>query len=288
MFKSAIILGVLGEVGRLLARSLRSSGIRITGVDLRNELSGGCDEYIQANAVELGTDLQAKVHAAECLFLCLPEEAAMAATQGLAQCLPDGALWVDTLSIKGPITEVLQGQKHRLQILSINPMFAPALGWLGRPVAAVALSKGERAEFLQRLLISWGARIELVTAPEHDEATAVIQVATHAAAIAFGATLLELGCDMHATVRLATPPHRLILALVRRIVEQNPEVYWEIQRDHPLGAATRRALLDVTHRLDENVTTGDRAAFGSMFASIRSLLEKEDSAIGRWSRKFFE
>ena len=283
MFTRAVVVGACGEVGRLVSQSLGNSGIRVTGVDVRSETSAKFSVFFQESAAAPSAELLTHLARTEALFVCLPEGVGLASAPLMLSTLCDGALWVDTFSVKAPVAKLLETQRKRLQICSINPMFAPGLGWAGKPVAAVALTAGERVDFLQELLVSWGAKLEMLGVEEHDRATAALQVATHAAALAFGTALCELGYDTHAAVKLATPPHRLLVALLYRIVSQNPEVYWDIQRNHPAGAATRAALREGLRHLDENVARDDKAEFAKGFAAIREVLHAEDSIIGQWS-----
>src|ERR1700760_2286477 len=139
MLTRAVILGGLGQAGTLLSRSLRQSGMEVTLVNsrLRNGNIGEDFTYLQADASACEGELQQAIAAADCLCVCLPETVALAALPGLAAAMPAGRLWLDTLSVKTEIVQALQSRAGHLEALSINPMFAPALGWADKPVAAV-------------------------------------------------------------------------------------------------------------------------------------------------------
>lgn len=249
MLDNVVVLGGLGEVGSLLSRSLGESGIPVLRVDRRaGPDGGGTSRFLQADAAQPGAALRSAIAGAGCVIVCLPEDVALAALGPIVDAMGAGALWVDTLSVKTVVCRALAALRPPvhgaagLEILSINPMFAPALGWRGNGVAAVEVAAGERSAAMLDLLGAWGAHVERLSAAEHDALTAAVQVATHAAVLAFGAALLELDYDLAPALRLATPPHRLLLALLNRIVHANPAVYAEIQRHHPHAPAVWQAM----------------------------------------------
>jgi prephenate dehydrogenase len=274
MIKNAVIIGGAGQAGELLIRSLLDGGVAITIVDLTPPAASGPEQrYIQGNVRAIDRELEQAIHDSDCVCICLPERVALDSAPRLAAAMADGALWVDTLSIKGPITKALEMHSRRIEILSINPMFAPALGWKGRPVAVVEIeSPGSRRQYFKQLLTEWGASVETITAEEHDRLTAALQVATHAAALAFGSSLLNSSYNLKAALRLATPPHRMLLGLLYRISSQNPEVYWDIQAHHPHAAEVRQQLINSLEHIETQTAQGDFDGFKRVFQEICSLL----------------
>jgi prephenate dehydrogenase len=190
-----------------------------------------------------------------------------------------GALWVDTLSVKQGICGVLEASRGDVEKVSINPMFAPSLGIAGNTVAVVEVLGGAKSLQLVQTLRSLGASVETVTAEAHDRLTAVIQVATHAAVLSFGAALLEMDFDVAKSLTLATPPHLLLLSLLNRITAAAPEVYWEIQHYHPqspsVWASMRRAVIS----LDEAAVAGTPAGFERLFERVRLMLAPREGVL---------
>jgi 4-amino-4-deoxyprephenate dehydrogenase len=279
MLKNAIILGGSGEVGSLLTRSLLNCGVAVTTVD-RNPSSHSERPYIQADVTKPSRELDEAIHNADCVCICLPEQIALDSASHLVSAMSDGALWLDTLSVKGPIMRRLDPQAKRGEILSINPMFAPPLGWPGHAVAVVEAGQaGAKVAFFKKLMVQWGASVQPVTAEQHDRLTAALQVATHAAALAFGSALHSLNYDVKAALALATPPHRILLALLYRIVSQNPEVYWDIQAYHPHAAQVRQELITSLSNIGAWAECGDVDKFKQLFQELRSVLGPRDDAL---------
>jgi prephenate dehydrogenase len=203
----------------------------------------------------------------------------------LAAAIREGSLWVDTLSVKTDIVTLIEKHAGALEMLSLNPMFAPVMGWHGRPVAAVEPVPGPKTAFFKRLLGTWGARVEEVSAQEHDRLTGVIQVATHAAVYCFGAAALQPGFDLEKALRLSTPPYRVLLTLLHRMTTQSPDVYWDIQTHHPLAGPVRQLLLRTLEDLQRDAAKDNSARFKATIEALSLLLKPRAGTFSQWSEQ---
>src|SRR5690242_7718936 len=275
----AIVLGGLGQVGDLIARVLMQTGMEVLLVDVlpAPEAIGG--RYLQADITRLDDALLRAIAGADCVVMCLPERAALASAPAILDAMSRGALWVDTLSVKQKICSLLRKYEEKLELVSINPMFAPALGFAGHSVAFVEISSGPKGQDFARTLCSMGARVEVVTPETHDTLTAAIQVATHAAILSFGVVLLELAYDIEKGVAIATPTHRMLLSLLHRLSTANPEVYWDIQHDHPHAVSVRETLSGAVRALDSAAREDSPREFQKLFERIRLLLPSERKSV---------
>ena len=289
MFRTAVILGGLGQAGTLISRSLRDSGIGVTLVDARSQITNEAHgmAFLQSDVAVFEPELKTAIASSECVCVCLPEKITMRIASRLAAAMPDESLWIDTLSVKSSVVHAIEAQTGRVQVLSINPMFAPAMGWAGGAVAVIEASAGSKSAFFKELLRAWGARLEVVGAEEHDRLTASIQVATHAAVLSFGAALLSLNIDLESALRLSTPPHRLLLTLLHRMTTQSPEVYWDIQAYHPLAGRVREELVSALERLEQDVERDDARRFVEMFSRLGALFETRDELFKGWAKSAF-
>lgn len=280
-FTNTLILGVNGGFGRLFCGHLSRDGARVVGVDLGPAPAAGVSpsRYIRADASAPGEEASAALEGADCVVVCLPEAAALAAAGPLLERVPAGALLVDTLSVKGAYLDRLSGARRDVECLSINPMFAPDIGWRGQNVAAVEARGGPACGRFVSMLRGWGASVTVMTAAEHDRVTAYTQVATHAALIAFGSALGAGGYDVSAALKVATPPHRLLLSLLARILLANPEVYWEIQHRNPLAGEVREGLRRGLSELEEAGASRTPAEFARLLGGIRDALGAEAESL---------
>jgi 4-amino-4-deoxyprephenate dehydrogenase len=285
MLTNAVVLGGLGQAGMLLAESLQNSGIPVTLVDAREPDDRQFDgpAFLKSDVGECGPDLRSLLASSDCVCVCLPEKVALRAASHLAAAMREGSLWVDTLSVKTDIVGLIERYAGTLEVLSINPMFAPVMGWRGGSVAAVEPVPGPKTAFFKGLLCTWGARVEKISAQEHDRLTGMIQVATHAAVYCFGAATLQSGFDLEKALRLATPPFRVLLTLLYRMTTQSPDVYWDIQAHHPLARSVRQGLLRTLEDLQHDATKDNSAKFKATIEHLKLLFEAQAGTFSQWA-----
>jgi prephenate dehydrogenase len=241
-----VVAGGAGAVGSLMVELLRGAGADVLVVDV---------------AAPPGSDIvDVDVRRADVVVLAVPERVALAAVPALAPQLRPGSLLVDTLSVKTGIVAALDAHGEHLEALSLNPMFAPDLGFGGRAVAAVVVRDGPRARALLEAVGRRGGRVAEVGADEHDRIAAATQALTHATVLAFGLALDELDVTVDDLGRLAPPPHLTLLALLARIASGRPETYWDVQAGNPHAHHARAALAAGLSTVAGAADLGDFAA----------------------------
>lgn len=249
-----------GAVGRLFAGVLADAGSVLTLIDLAPPAAakpGGAGAHLALDARAPSRALSEALAEADCAVLALPEAAALAAVPHVLAALPAGALLADTLSVKTPFARAALAAGAPVELLSLNPMFAPALGFAGHAVLAVELAPGPRSRALLELLRGLTQVVTVPDAEAHDRATAVLQVAAHAGVLAFGLALAQLGADLDALLPAAPPPFLALLALLARIDAGAAETYADIQRANPFASETRDALAAALARLDAAARESD-------------------------------
>jgi len=269
-----VVAGGAGAVGSLFAERLQESGNDVVIVDLATPVPArGVTRFVRGDISHPGAEVTDLVRAADAVLLSVPEPVALVAIDRLTGALRPDALIADTLSVKTTVVPALRAAVMVSgEALSLNPMFAPSLGFAGHPVASVVVRNGWRGRALRGLIEQWGARVVTVTADQHDRLAAAAQALTHAAVIGFGAALAELDVDIADLDRMGPPPHTALLSLLARISSGAPEVYWDVQAANPYAPAARRALARGVSRLTSVVEDGDRAAFGDLLDRLCGVL----------------
>ena len=271
-----VVAGGSGAVGSLFAEQLQEAGNDVVIVD--RTVPGPTHRvtrFVRGDISDPGAEVADVVRTADAVLLSVPEPVALVAIGRLVGTLRPDALIADTLSVKSTVVPALHAAAMiagEAEALSLNPMFAPALGFAGHPVASVVVRDGQRGRALCDLIEQWGARVVTVTADQHDRVSAASQALTHAAVIAFGAALAELDVDIADLDRMGPPPHTALLSLLARIASGAPEVYWDVQAANPHAPAARRALARGVSQLTGVVEDGDRAAFGDLLDRLCGVL----------------
>ncbi|WP_338893206.1 prephenate dehydrogenase dimerization domain-containing protein [Rhodococcus sovatensis] len=251
-----IVIGGCGAVGSLLVGLLADDGLSVLTVDPSSESDTA--DRVSGDIRALDEDLAHTVKEAQVVVLAVPEFVALSTDLSL---FGEDALVVETLSVKSGFAAVASTAPAGLQILGINPMFAPSLGMDGRPVAAVAHRAGARVDDFLHRIGTWGGRVVSVDVDQHDRVAAATQALTHAAVLAFGSALASLDVDPALVEAVAPPPARTALALLARISGGEPEVYWDVQAGNPYAESARHALATALADLDSAVTSGEESNF---------------------------
>jgi prephenate dehydrogenase len=270
-----VIAGGSGAVGSLFAEQLQESGNDVVIVDRATPgPTHRVTRFVRGDISDPGAEVADVVRTADAVLLSVPEPVALAAIGRLVGTLRPGALIVDTLSVKSTVVPALHAAAMiaETEALSLNPMFAPSLGFAGHPVASVVVRDGQRGRALCDLIEQWGARVVTVTADQHDRVSAASQALTHAAVIAFGAALTELDVDIADLDRMGPPPHTALLSLLARIASGAPEVYWDVQAANPYAPAARRALSRGVSQLESVVEDGNCEEFGGLLDRLYGVL----------------
>jgi prephenate dehydrogenase len=224
---------------------------------------------------------------ADIVVLAVPERVALAAVPALARQLRPGGLLLDTLSVKTGIVAALAAHAAHLEAVSLNPMFAPALGFDGRAVAAVVVQDGPRARALLDAVGRRGGRVAEVGADEHDRVAAVTQALTHAAVLAFGLALDELGAGVEDLGATAPPPHLTLLALLARITSGGPETYWDVQAANPHARRARTALANGVAALTDAADHGTGSDFAAVLRRAHATFGADCDAYARICEELF-
>jgi prephenate dehydrogenase len=243
--------------------------------------------YVPGDVCVMDAAVVAELRRADIVVLAVPEGAALAAVPALARELRPGALLVDTLSVKTGIVAALAAHAAHLEAVSLNPMFAPALGFDGRAVAAVVVHDGPRARALLDAIGRRGGRVAEVEADEHDRVAAATQALTHAAVLAFGLALDELGVAVEDLGAMATPPHVTLLALLARVASGGPETYWDVQAGNPHARRARTALASGLATLADAADRGTGGDFAAILQRAHASLGPDGDAYAGLCEELF-
>ena len=313
MSSRTVIIGGSGEVGSLFAKHISNLNRAEPSTAIQSDQRGSQKplvvidkiapknnlehvEYIRVTSGQaLFTGHAQLLKTANTVILALPEDVALDMLPEIVATLGPHALLIDTLSVKGEVCARLTDlcrQRDSLgapiECISINPMFAPSMGFSGQCVAVIPIRAQARSEAFIKAMQTWGARIEVLDAAMHDQATATLQVATHAAILAFGASLLESSYDARRLMQFAPPPHRALMALLARICAGEPEVYRDIQVSNTLAKASRQRLSDGLKVLEQSVQANDPIVFATLIGEIRQCMEPELEPLTNDCQKMFE
>lgn len=247
--KTIGIVGIAGRYGQWLARRFAEFGQHVIGTDV-------VGEHPSLAEVVGGSDV---------VIFCVPIHETLATIESACPHSRSSQLWLDITSLKA---EVLQAMlASRADVIGLHPLCGPDLpNWNGQTVAVCfgRLTRPEWEPFLFGFLDAMQARPYVTDPFEHDRIMAYVQALPHALSMMMIGTFQGLeahGLSVSEIEHFATPPYRLAVAAMSRILAAHPELYADIQianRQHTVVVLEelRRQAQDLMVEVRE----GDRTA----------------------------
>ena len=228
------------------------------------------------------------------VVVAVPIEATPSVIEEVATYMTDG-LVMDVTSVKQEPVEAMRAAPDDVELLGTHPMFGPTVRSMrGQTVIVVRERAGELAEGVVETFHDAGANVQEATAREHDEMMSVVQGLTHYSLVSIGGALERLDFDVEDSRRFMSPVYEIVLDFVGRVLNQNPELYADIQMNQPVGDV-HDALVEAAEELADAVARGDSDAFeGEMldaarhYGDTKSALRRSDKLIEANVREYDE
>lgn len=234
-----MIVGGAGRMGRLFARQLAGAGARVL---IHSRSSEKARKIAASIGVGVATDCD--FGEAEAVIISVPISETVSACIRAAGLMKSGTLLIEISSRK---TEIIRGLANlrRVELLHLHPLFGPSVkSFSGKRFAAVHEKPlGNAAEEFLRTIEGLGGKVVHVSAEEHDEAMATVQMLRHLALAALAGALPEKPVPRG----LRTDRFDDILRQIRAM-ERNIETVVELQRS-PAANHARKKFMRSTARL---------------------------------------
>ena len=247
--RRAVVVGGAGRMGRWMVRFLEAQGWATAELD-------------PAASAEDNQRSRAWLADADLVVCSTPPEA----TRRLYTqwCEPGeerpGGVLVDLASIKTPLIEPIRAlREHGCRVASIHPMFGPNTPLL-RNMEVVICDTGdaEASALVEALFHATTATLVHLPLDEHDRVMADVLSLAHATVIAFTLALPAATPAVHSNT------YRALLDLAGNAVDQNPDVYFQIQALNPHSLAAIDRLRQGIDRVREVVETHRPDAFAAL------------------------
>ncbi|WOH37447.1 bifunctional chorismate mutase/prephenate dehydrogenase [Thalassotalea fonticola] len=185
----------------------------------------------------------------------------------LSNLSPDCIL-ADITSIKAkPLTAMMA--IHKGPVVGLHPMFGPDVTGLIKQTIIVC--HGEQSDKYQWLLDQftvWGALNYVVSAKEHDDAMAMVQVMRHFSTVSYGYHLMQENVELDQLLAMSSPIYRLELAMVGRLFAQDPNLYADIIFSNPENVVMMKRFANRFIELLSSVEQGKKADFIEKFQQV--------------------
>ncbi|NBI42249.1 bifunctional chorismate mutase/prephenate dehydrogenase [[Haemophilus] felis] len=262
--RKIVIVGGNGKLGGLFARYLKASGYCIGILDK--------DDWPQARQIMLDADA---------VIVSVPITHTLATIEKLAPYLKENMLIADLTSVKkAPLQKMLE--VHQGAVVGLHPMFAADITSMAKQVVACCEGRFmERAQWLLAQIQIWGAKIQHISAVEHDQSMTYIQALRHFSTFVAGLHLSRQPVQLAKLLALSSPIYRLELAMIGRLFAQDAELYADIISDKPENVEVIESLTQCYEESLKLFQQGDKTRFIQQFAEVRQWF-------GEYSQQFLK
>jgi prephenate dehydrogenase len=210
---------------------------------------------------------------AELVLICVPTPQAEDVIQAAATYVKPSAAFADIASIKTPIVQAML-QQHPGPVLGLHPMFGPSMPSL--MAQTIVVCPGRRPEAFQWLLEwmdSQGATIVESTPEEHDRQMITIQALRHFSTLCLGVFLSDEGIDIKRSLAFSSPPFRLMLSLVSRLLAQDASLSLDIMLTSEQSRQLLQRFANTCKRLSYMITKQNQTGLSQEFTTASALFE---------------
>ncbi len=250
--KTAVVVGGEGRMGRWFRRFLEDQGYTTGSLDL----VASDEENAWARAALPTVDL---------ILSAAPPTTTAQLYDEWASAPPAGVV-ADIASIKTPLVESIRRlQRAGARVASMHPMFGPSVVLL-RDCDVVICDTGDEAASneIQQLFEPTTARLLHLPLAEHDRLMADVLTLAHATVIAFSLALPDAPSPLRSTTLGA------LQALSTNLLNESPDVYFEIQAKNPSSSAAIARLAEAVARVAAAVSSQDQHGFRVLMAEGRA------------------
>ncbi|MEW6999392.1 bifunctional chorismate mutase/prephenate dehydrogenase [Colwelliaceae bacterium BS250] len=182
--------------------------------------------------------------------------------------LDDDCILADITSIKDkPLAGMLA--VHNGPVVGLHPMFGPDVTGLIKQTIIVCDGRGkEHYQWLLKQFQVWGALNYQVSADEHDDAMAMVQVMRHFSTVCYGYHLMQENVELEQLLAMSSPIYRLELAMVGRLFAQDPNLYADIIFSNPKNVVMMKRFAERFISLLSCVESDDKSGFISKFNDV--------------------
>ncbi len=264
--QSALVIGGAGRMGDWFVEFLKSQGFEVFIADPKAE----CDEVKTfASWKSLEDNFDITVVAAP-----LRESLTI-----LNEILEEGrsGLIFDIGSLKTPLKKTLwQMSKKGIKVTSIHPMFGPDTDLLtGKHIIFMNVGSTESLQEAQKLFEATTAQQIEMSLENHDYAISYVLGLSHVLNIAFAKALYSSGENKDLLTNLSSTTFKDQLDVAKRVTDENPHLYYEIQYLNEFSLKTISELSNAIKEIFDFISSGDEDKFVQLMEQGRSYFSEK-------------
>jgi len=213
------------------------------------------------------TKLKPEQCAAKCdiVIISVPIAATIKVIKEVAPYVREDALLMDFTSLKKEPVETML--KHtQAAVIGTHPVFGPSISTLKNQTLVLCPARPKKwLPWIKNILEKNGALVRITTPEKHDQMMSIIQGVTHFSTICVAHTLKKLGIDVAESLRYTSPIYKVRMDMVGRLLNQDPELYADIEMLNPSNQKAMEEYIRSTRELIGIIKRKDRGEFVKFF-----------------------
>jgi chorismate mutase/prephenate dehydrogenase len=259
----ALVVGGAGAMGRWISGFLRSNGYEVGIFDPRARPK-------EFPLYRIHRRLGPAVRRADIIVVATPMRATRQVYRRIVTYPPHGLLF-DILSIKSPILAEIRRAKNRgWKVTSVHPLFGPSARTLSARNllvldCGIPDANSEAIELFRRSSLS----VTLLPIARHDRLMGSALGVPHVVSLLFSTALAKTGISAGELTAVAPTSFLREAEVARIVVNENPELAFDIQSLNPASATLYDQLEATLRTLGRAAVTGDRNGYRQLLSDAR-------------------
>lgn len=248
------IIGGKGMMGSFFAQKLSAAGHQVTIL--------GHSDWDKAEELLADKDL---------VLICVPIEYTTEVIQKTVKYISADTALADITSIKTPALKTML-EYHSGAVMGLHPMFGKVQSFLSQKVVVCSGRRDEEFQWLLELIEADGGELIYSTPEEHDRMMVAVQAVRQFTTLSLGVFLAEQELDTRRSLDFASPPYRLQLGAIARLLTQSAPMVIDIMLATSESRQAIAQLADTYSRLAQLVREGRREELIAEFGAIQAYL----------------
>uniref|UniRef100_A0A7V3RGT8 Prephenate dehydrogenase/arogenate dehydrogenase family protein n=1 Tax=candidate division WOR-3 bacterium TaxID=2052148 RepID=A0A7V3RGT8_UNCW3 len=263
--EDVLIIGGLGAMGRWFAYFLQNQGHRVSIFDVKPTRLKGFKYY---------KNLEDAIASKSVVFIATPLSIVPRTIETLVD-LNCRAVICDIASIKIHLIPAIEKAiKKGLKITSIHPMFGPGCHTLVDKVICLCSCNNEKADSkIKNFFKDTAVNIISLSFDEHDRLISYILGLSHFINILFIKVLMDSGYEFKVLKEVASTTFKSQMATTLSVINENPELYYEIQALNKWNNNLYNSLKNTLDQLISLISKRKREDFKEIFIKSQGWVD---------------
>lgn len=213
------------------------------------------------------TNLKPEECAAKCdvVIISVPITSTVRVIKEVAPYVREDALLMDFTSLKKEQVEAML-KNTNAAVIGAHPVFGPSVESIKNQTVVLCPARPKKwLPWIKNIFEKNGALVRITTPEKHDKMMSIIQGVTHFSTICIAHALKQLGIDVSESLHYTSPIYKLRMDMVGRLLNQDPELYADIQMLNPENKKAIEAYIRSTRELIGIIKRKDREEFIKFF-----------------------